>query len=256
MNLGTDIDEILVSLEDGVLSITLNRPAKKNALHGTMYARMAELIEGAAESSEVGAILFAGTDDCFSSGNDVSTFGDYEGDPDDSPPVRFLRALVHCQLPVVAAVNGPAIGVGTTMLLHCDVVVAGDEATFNTPFVDLGVCPEAASSYTMPQRMGYTSAARLLLLGETFDAAQALDCGLVTEMHPAGEYRRRAGELAARLAGLPRTATRATKRLMRAPMLAAMDEAMRTENREFAACMTSPEFAEAVASFLESTKGG
>lgn len=256
MKLGADIDEILVTLENGLLTITLNRPAKKNALFGAMYARMGELVEAAAESSDVGAILFAGADDCFSSGNDVSTFGDYQGDPDNSPPVRFLRALVHCQLPVIAAVNGPAIGVGTTMLLHCDVVVAGDEATFNTPFVDLGVCPEAASSYTMPQRMGYTRAAQLLLLGETFDAAQALDSGLVTEMHPAGDYRRRAQEVAERLAGLPRTATRATKRLMRAPMLAVMDEAMRMENREFAVCMTSPEFAEAVASFLEPSKGG
>lgn len=252
MNLGTDIEEIAATLNDHVLTIAMQRPAKKNALVAAMYLRMAELIVNAQASPSVRVIVITGTRDCFSSGNDVSSFAvPTDGDVDATPPLRFLNALVQCELPVVAAVNGPAIGVGTTLLLHCDFVIAGQDATFQTPFVKLAVCPEAASSYTMPLRMGYFRAAEMLLLGETYTATQALACNLVSAVHPVSEYQQRAQALASRLAQQPPGSVRATKKLLRAPVRKAIEDAMQFENREFAACMASPEFAEAINAFLQ-----
>jgi len=252
MLMGPDIPEINAQLDAGVLRITLHRPAKKNALTSPMYWRMAELIRAAGASSAVRAIRIGGAPDCFSSGNDVTTFTSLERDADGVPaPVHFLNALAHCELPVVAAVNGVAVGIGTTLLLHCDFVLAGEDALFRTPFVDLGLCPEAASSYTMPLRMGYIRAAQMLLLGETFNAQQALASGLVTAVYPVAEFEQRAGELALRLAALPPTSLRTTKRLLRAPLLAAIEHAMAAENAAFADCMAAPEFGEAIGAFLE-----
>ena len=162
-----------------------------------------------------------------------------------------MNAIAHAEVPIVAAVNGPAIGVGTTMLLHCDFVIAGQDALLHTPFVNLGVCPEAGSSVMAPLRMGHLSAARLLLLGEKFSAQRALECGLVTEVCSVGDYQNRAREIAERLAASPPTSVRATKKVMRAPLLQAIDQAMEFENQAFARCMESPEFSEAITAFME-----
>ncbi|MDX1735944.1 MAG: enoyl-CoA hydratase [Halioglobus sp.] len=252
MHTGTDIEEIAVEFEAGVLQIRINRPHKKNALHGPMYTRMADLLEEAGRTQEVRVIYITGSPDCFSSGNDVSTFGaDDATSADELPAVRFLRTIAHSEVPIVAAVNGPAIGVGTTMLMHCDVVIAGEDAVFQTPFVDLGVSPEAASSFLMPLRLGYLRAAEMLLQGEAFDAQKASDCGLVNRVCDSADYQREALATAQRLAAAPPTSLRATKRVLRAPLIPGIEEAMGRENAEFARCMESPEFAEAITAFME-----
>lgn len=257
MNMGNDIDEIVTSLDAGILTIQINRPDKKNALYGAMYTRMAELLEEADKSKSVRVIYLTGSQECFSSGNDVSTFSGPSGDDgsdqsmEDLPSVRFLNTIAHTELPIVAAVNGPAIGVGTTMLMHCDFIVAGEDVVFHTPFVMLGVSPEAASSYLMPLRMGHTSATQMLMLGEKFNAQRALDCGLASAVYASNEYQGEALALARKMAALPPTSLRSTKKVMRAPLMQAIDAAMVFENKAFATCMESPEFAEAITAFME-----
>jgi enoyl-CoA hydratase/carnithine racemase len=255
MQFGEDIEQVVASLDDFVLTLGINRPEKKNALLGSMYTRLADLINAAGKSRQVRVILLTGAKDCFSSGNDVSTFQGEDGEPiepiADFPSVRFLNAIAACELPIVAAVNGPAVGVGTTMLLHCDFVIAGDDARFRTPFVQLGLCPEAGSSYTMPMRMGYSRAAQMLLLGETFSAQQAVDCGLATSMHAVDEFEQVAADIALRLSRQPPTSVRATKKLMRAPLMEVIPVAMQQENKAFGQCMETPEFTEAITAFME-----
>lgn len=254
MLLGRDIDEIGVCLDDYILTLTLNRPDKKNALTGPMYLRMAELIRAAGQSRDVRVVLIRGSRDCFSSGNDVATFEtatEGAGSDDDVAPVQFLKAIAACDLPVVAAVNGHAVGVGTTMLLHCDFVIAGANARFRTPFVNLGVCPEAASSYTMPMRMGYSRAVEMLLLGEALNAEQAVACGLANAVHAVDAFEEVAQGVAVRLSKLPPASVQATKRLMRAPLMREIPDAMTRENAAFAACMETPEFGEAISAFME-----
>lgn len=250
MDLSGDVEQVISSLDGGVLTITMHRPEKKNALTTPMYTRMAELVERAGGSPSVSVILLCGGRDCFSSGNDVTTFGSMDEDQG-AAPIRFLNAIAHCELPIVAAVNGPAVGVGTTMLLHCDFVVAGEEAVFRTPFVDLGVCPEAASSYLMPLQMGYLRAAQMLLLGEAVAADRAVEQGLASAVYPVASFMDEARALAARLAGRSPTSLRTTKKLMRAPMLAAIEAAMAHENSEFRACFEAPEFGETLGAYLE-----
>lgn len=250
MDLSGEINEVLASLDGGVLTITMNRPDKRNALIPSMYSRMADLIERAGHATDVSVIMITGGENCFSSGNDVTTFGDMDEDYG-AAPVRFLNTIAHCELPIVAAVNGPAVGVGTTMLLHCDFVIAGEAAIFRTPFVDLGVCPEAASSYLMPMRMGYDNAAKMLMLGETLSAERAVERGLATAVYSSVSFLQEARILAARLAGRSPTALKITKKLMRAPIMAAMDAAMERENRHFRECSEAPEFGETLAAYIE-----
>ena len=254
MKLGHDIETIEVKLSSFVLELRMARPAKKNALIPPMYLRLAELIQAACESSQVRVILIKGSRECFTSGNDVTTFGgatDGAGTDDDVAAVKFLKAIAACELPVVAAVNGHAIGVGTTMLLHCDFVIAGEEARFKTPFVNLAVCPEAGSSYTMPMRMGYSRAAEMLLLGDALSADQAVACGLANAAHPVDRFEEVAHGIAERLSELPPSSVRATKRLMRAPLMQVVPEVMSEENKAFSACMEMPEFTEAITAFME-----
>ncbi len=250
---GEDIESINTKLKDFILEISMRRPEKKNALIPPMYLRMAELIQAAGESPDVRVILIKGSQECFTSGNDVSTFGsttDGGSTDDDVAAVKFLKAIAACELPVVAAVNGHAVGVGTTMLLHCDFVIAGEGARFKTPFVNLGVCPEAGSSYTMPMRMGYSRAAEMLLLGETLSAEQAVACGLANSSHPVDQFEAVAHDIAKRLSKLPPSSVQATKRLMRAPLMQVIPEVMSEENRAFSACMETPEFTEAITAFM------
>ncbi|MEM9255383.1 MAG: enoyl-CoA hydratase [Pseudomonadota bacterium] len=255
MEFGEQTEHVRVELCDRVLCMRIARPDKKNALNNAMYSRMAESVERAADDGQVRAIFVTGTEECFSSGNDVSSFAEPATAPgnsvDEAPPMRLIRAVAQTPLPLVAAVNGPAIGVGTTLLMHFDFVVAGERAVFKTPFVSLGVCPEAGSSYSMPLRLGYDSAARMLMLGESLDAGQALACGLVSEVHSSRQYQERALAIASRLAALPPASVRATKQLLRAPHLEAIERAIERENVAFDACMRTPEFSEAIAAFME-----
>jgi enoyl-CoA hydratase/carnithine racemase len=245
------MSELVTSeLSGGVLRLVMQRPDKKNALTQDMYATLADGLESAAGSSDIRAIHITGAGDAFTAGNDIADFVTQAGAESEPPVFRFLKALPQVEVPVVAAVNGLAIGVGVTMLLHCDFVYASDNALFTTPFIDLALVPEAASSLLMPEQLGYLAAARMLLLGEKLDAAQARDCGLVTEVVPAAALLEKSLAVAESLAKKPPAALRACKRLMRRqpePVL----ERMECEFSEFGAALNSPEAAEAIAAFFE-----
>jgi enoyl-CoA hydratase/carnithine racemase len=240
-------DLILTDTADGVLTITLNRPAKKNALTSAMYVALAEALNGAAGMPDVRVAVIRGSGGSFTAGNDLADFLAEPPTDENSPVFLFLRALASFPLPLIAAVEGPAVGVGTTMLLHCDLVYAGPTSRFKLPFVDLGVVPEAASSYLLPRAVGPTRANELLLLCETFSADDALRMGLINAVvdDPAGH----AAERAAVIAAKPPEAVRLTKALLRADRAAPVAAAMREEGRLFIERLGSPEAQEALLRF-------
>jgi len=240
-------------LEQGVLYLTLDRPGKKNALTQPMYGALADAI--ARVESEPGArvLHITGAGDMFTAGNDIGDFQTGATGNGESEVIRFLRKLVATDVPIVAAVNGPAVGVGVTMLLHIDFVVAAREATFRAPFIDLGLVPEAASSLLMPLQMGYRSAAQMLMLGEKYSAPQAQAAGIVGEVVAADELLERSHAIARRLAQKPRHALRATKRLMRLQVMP-IAERFEIELKEFALALESAEAREALAAFMEKRK--
>jgi enoyl-CoA hydratase/carnithine racemase len=181
------MSDILVHTEGGVTTITFNRVEKKNSISSAMYAALADALEQAAADSAVRTVLIQGHATIFSAGNDVGDFLNAPPSTENSPVFRFMRAMVTFPKPIVAAVCGPAVGIGTTMLFHCDLVYAGDNAAFSMPFVNLGLCPEFASSALVPQMFGYHRAAEALLLGDPFMAEAALEIGLVNRVVPPTE---------------------------------------------------------------------
>jgi enoyl-CoA hydratase/carnithine racemase len=242
---------ILIQRHDAVLRIGINRPEKKNALTAAMYRAMADALNDADADAAVRVILLHGSDDAFTAGNDINDFLVNPPRDDDSGVARFLRAIAATRKPFVAAVAGPAVGVGTTMLLHCDFVYAADNAKFSLPFVSLGLCPEGASSYLLPMIAGYQRAAKLLLLGEVFDAATARELGFVTEIVAPGELMSAASSIARKLAALPPSSIRITKALLKRGLRRGIDEQMTEETRHFIQCLASPEAKEAFSAFLE-----
>ena len=242
-------DAINSRIDAGVLELGFARPEKKNALTRAMYATLAEQLRESVERDEVGAVLFYGSGDAFTAGNDLRDFLDDPPLDEQSPVFAFLDALANCPLPVVAAVNGLAIGIGTTLLLHCDLVYAGDDATFRLPFVDLGLVPEAASSLLLPRMAGHARAAELLLLGEPFDAGRAQAFGLLNRVVASTDVIDTARDAARRLADKPRTAVRVTKALLKreAEPVAAR---MQAEAAHFAERLQSPEARAAFRAFL------
>jgi enoyl-CoA hydratase/carnithine racemase len=247
--------DILTTREAGVMTIELNRPQKKNAITADMYSALAHALSEAREASEIRAVMIVGTRDVFTAGNDLQDFMDHPPGGDDSPVFHFLREISHAPKPLVAAVCGPAVGVGTTMLLHCDLVYAGDNARFGLPFTQLGIVPEAASSLLLPQLIGYQRAAERLLLGEPFGAAEALEMGLVSAVLPADAVIEHARLQARKLVALPSAAVRATKRLMKHTQIEAIESRMRLENEEFRERLRSPEAREAFAAFFSRSSG-
>ena len=243
---------------NGVATIEIARPEKKNALTVAMYQAMADALVAAREADAVRAVLITGQPAIFTSGNDIEDFMKRrpgEGsDAMDSPVFRFMRALLDCDKPVVAAVTGAAIGIGTTMLLHCDFVYVADEARLAMPFVALGVVPEFASSLLVPQLMGRARAAEKLLLGDPFTAEQAVECGIANAVLPAAEVVNHARRMAERFNALPPGAVRDTKRLLRAPMREAVEAAMRAEGEIFTQRLRSPEAMEAFQAFFQKRK--
>ena len=179
--------DILIDTSAAVMTITINRVDKKNSFTGDMYAAMADALEAAQADDAVRAVVFQGHETIFSAGNDIGDFLKSPPTTQDVPVFRFMRAISTFAKPVVAAVCGPAVGIGTTMLFHCDLVYAGDNAQFSMPFVNLGICPEAGSSLLAPQLMGYGRAAEALLLGDPFLAEAALEMGLVSRIVPPTE---------------------------------------------------------------------
>jgi enoyl-CoA hydratase/carnithine racemase len=224
-----------------------------------MYQAIADALVDANSDSTVRAVLLTGKPEIFTAGNDLDDFlrnsAPIEGVPADSRPVfQFMRALNGCTKPVVAAVSGAAIGIGTTMLMHCDLVYAADTAKFSLPFAQLGVCPEFASSLLLPQLAGYPRAAEKLLLGEAFPAQEALEMGLVTNVLPAAELRAFAEQQAAKLVALPAASIRATKALMKRPRAEAIQATLKAENELFSAMLQGPEAKEAFTAFFEKRK--
>jgi enoyl-CoA hydratase/carnithine racemase len=246
--------QIIVETRDRITRIELNRPEKKNALNPGMYAAMAQALIAADADAQVRAVLIHGQSGCFTSGNDVKDFLELPRGPADSPASGFLRAISGAKKPLVAAVGGPAVGVGTTMLLHCDLVYAAPNARLQMPFVPLGLLPEAASSLLLPAMAGYRRAAEMLLLGGPFGAEKALAAGIVTEIVPEGELLERARQAAAALAALPPASVRMTKELMKRGMAPAVQERMTEELQLFGERLRSPEAKEALSAFMEKRK--
>jgi enoyl-CoA hydratase/carnithine racemase len=242
--------DVLTDIREGVLTVRLQRPAKKNALTVDMYLALTAVLDQAAVSDAIRVVVVAGNDDAFTAGNDLEDFLANPPQDMDAPVLRFLAALVSFPLPLVAAVNGVAIGIGTTMLLHCELVYAGTAARFQLPFVNLGLVPEAASSLLLPRLAGYQRAAELLLLGEPFDAARALEIGLVNALCSPDAVEDTAQEAARALARKPRGALRASKALLKSDTGRTMSR-INEEAAEFVARLGSAEFREAVQAFRD-----
>jgi enoyl-CoA hydratase/carnithine racemase len=243
--------EILTAREGGVLTIEINRPEKRNAITAAMYDALADALILARETSAIRAVMITGKRDVFTAGNDLQDFMLHPPTDESSPVFRFLKEISHATKPLVVAVCGPAVGVGTTMLLHCDLVYAGDNARFSLPFVQLGLVPEAASSLLLPELFGYQRAAERLLLGEPFGADEALSLGLVSAVLPPDRVVPHARARADQLVALPAAAVRATKRLMRHTRMGAIELRMLLENEEFLERLQSPEAREAFTAFFE-----
>lgn len=237
-----------------VLSITLARPEHRNALTVDMYAGLADEIEGATGGS-VRLITIEGDGQDFAAGNDLADFLNVPpGHRADIPVWRFLRALAQCEIPIVAAVHGNCVGIGTTMLLHCDLVIADETARFSLPFVDLALVPEAASTLLLPQLAGRRRAARYLLLGEPFGADEALAIGLASHVVPEGRLDEELERIVKVLTAKPLQALQQTQRLLREDIWPDVLERMRLERTAFAERLASPEVKEAISAFFEKRK--
>ncbi len=249
--ISSPIPQILAQLDSRVLTLSFNRPERKNALTLAMYGALADLIKEADEGNEVRVLVLTGTDEFFTSGNDLMDFMNEPEIHDNHPVVRFMEALRHCSKPVVAVVRGYAVGIGTTLLLHCDLVYAADDARLQLPFVNLGLCPEYASSYLVPRLVGQQKAAELFLLGEPFSGADAAALGLVTKAVPWDELTEYSRAKISRLALQPPGAVRRTKALLRAATNAPVEACLRAEFSGFAAGLVSDECKESVTAFFE-----
>jgi enoyl-CoA hydratase/carnithine racemase len=247
-------NEIRVTRENGVLTITIDRPARKNALTPAMYQAMVDAFAAAREDASVRAVLVRGSAEIFTAGNDIEDFLKTPPAGSDSPVIRFLDAIAGFDKPLVAAVAGPAIGVGTTLLLHCDMVYAADNARFAVPFAQLGLCPEAASSMLLPRIAGYQGAAEKLMLGETFDAAEAHRMGFVNRVLPAAELDAFVAAQLAKLVALPASSLRVTKSLMKHASEHEIKTRMSEEFVHFGKMLLAPEAREAFTAFLEKRK--
>ncbi|MFZ2296391.1 MAG: enoyl-CoA hydratase [Polaromonas sp.] len=245
------IPEILTHVDAGVMTITLNRLDRKNSITAIMYDAMADALESANHDGAVRAVVIQGHETIFSAGNDIGDFLNKPPSTPDSPVFRFLRGISSFPKPIVAAVCGPAVGIGTTLLLHCDLVYAGDNAAFSMPFVNLGLCPEAASSFLMAQLVGYPRAAEALLLGEPFMAETALEMGLINRIVPPAEVNALAQRQALKLAAKPLSSLIETKRLMKKGNAGIVAERMAEEGASFGRMLQEPAAREAFTAFME-----
>ena len=248
------MSDILVHTEAGVMTITFNRVDKKNSITSGMYAELADALATAESDAVVRCVLIQGDPTIFSAGNDIGDFLNAPPAGKESPVFRFLRGIATFPKPVVAAVCGPAVGIGTTMLFHCDLVYAGDNAAFSMPFVNLGLCPEAASSLLVPQMLGYHRAAEALMLGEPFMAEAALEVGLVNRVLPPTEANNYAQQQARKLAAKPLSSLVETKRLMKKGQQQLVLQQMGDEGTSFSRMLTEPAAKEAFTAFMEKRK--
>ncbi|MGN6156422.1 MAG: enoyl-CoA hydratase [Sphingomicrobium sp.] len=250
------MSDVRIEREGERLRITFARPERRNAITVAMYSALADAIEGAADDRSVRVITVQGEGQDFTAGNDLRDFlSALPRDSDDIPVWRLLRALARNTVPIVAAVHGNAVGIGTTLLLHCDLVVADRSARFSLPFVDLGLVPEAASTLLLPRLAGRRRAARYLLLGEPFDAEDALEAGIVSHVVGEGELDGALETIVATLLAKPPEALRLTQELLRHHSSGEVLERMALENGHFSERLKSPEVAGAITAFFEK-KGG
>jgi len=245
------MEHIKTHIANAVLTIELARPEKKNALTVAMYQAMTEAIHAARADTTVRALLITGQPGVFTSGNDLADFLQHPPEGADSPVFQFMRALLDCEKPVVAAVTGAAVGIGTTLLLHCDLVYVAQDARLLMPFVNLGLVPEFASSLLLPRLLGSVRAAEKLLLGEAFSGSEAVGLGLANAALPAGEVLAYARAKAERFNALPPNAVLDSKRLLRAGLREQIDAALRAEGAVFVKRLRSPEAREAMQAFFE-----
>lgn len=248
------MSDILIDTSDGVTTLTLNRPDKKNSLTTSLYSELAAAIQAAAADAAVRVLVLQGHETVFSAGNDIKDFLDNPPATMDAPVFSFLNAIRDFPKPLLASVCGPAVGVGTTLLLHCDFIYAGDNALFALPFVNLGLCPEAGSSLLLPARIGHQRAAQALLMGDPFNAETALEWGLVNAVLPPTEVSAYARTQALKLAAKPLTALIQTKRLMKRSHAASLPAHMDEEAATFGPMLTQPAAKEAFSAFLEKRK--
>jgi enoyl-CoA hydratase/carnithine racemase len=241
---------VLIDTQDRVLTIRFNRPDKKNALTQAMYAEAARALKSAQADSAVRAVLFAGQPDCFCAGNDVMDFLTAPAAGPDSAVGQFMAALSTIDKPVIAAPSGVAVGIGVTLLLHCDLVYAGEQTRFNMPFVNLGICPEFASTYILPRLMGHARAFELLFTGP-FDAAKAREYGLVNAIAPNAEVELVACKQAVAIARLPPKAARVTKTLLKRWRADLVAQAIPLEAEHFVPMLREPEALEAMNAFVQ-----
>jgi enoyl-CoA hydratase/carnithine racemase len=248
------MSEILTERLGSIFRVTLNRPAKKNAMTSSMYASFAAILNDAGKDDDVRVVLWDGAGESFSAGNDIEDFLKNPPGPGESPQAQLASALLNFDKPLIAAVKGVAIGGGTTLLTHCDFVYAGESARFQLPFINLGLVPEFGSSWSLPARSGYLRAAELILLGQPFDAQVAAEIGLVTRVVPDDKLLATATETASKLAAKPPGALQACKRLMKHSQREQIALAIKVENEEFASRVRSAEAREAFTAFVEKRK--
>lgn len=248
-----DFEHVETGTEGPIREIVMDRPAKKNAVTFDMYRGMAEALREADEDEGIRVILIRGRGEDFTSGNDLGDFtkDEFQGDGHDHPAARFLGTLGTVETPVMAAVKGYAVGIGTTMLLHCDLVYAGPETRFQLPFVNLGLTPEAGSSYLIPRAVGHRRAAELFFFGERFGVETAREIGLLSDVVREGSPEEYARERARTLADQPPAAVREAKRLLRHDELDRLEAVTKRETETFAERLASPELEEAVTAFME-----
>lgn len=244
-------ETLLLDRERGLLTVRLNRPEKKNALTRAMYSQLAHALTMADTDPQIRAVLLTGYSECFTAGNDIVDFLEQPPNDLDNPVFQFMLSLLDCRKPVIAAVAGPAVGIGTTMLLHCDLVYVSRDARLRMPFVNLGLCPEFGSSLILPRLLGQAKAAQLLLLGEGFSGGQAVAWGIATEALDDGEaVLAKAREVALRFESLPPEAVRISKQLMKAPDREALRKVIEEEGKLFTQRLRSPEAVAALSGFI------
>ena len=234
--------------------IEIHRPEKKNALLPGMYTAMAEGLRHGDCNDDINVILIRGTDDCFTSGNDINDFVTNDKSEDEPPPIVFMNALNEARKPIVAAISGLAIGIGTTLLFHCDLIYASENCFLQLPFSRLGLCPEAGSSYLLPKMTGQVRAAELLLLGDRFPASKAKEYGIINEVLPQDEYLEYALDKAKALAALPSQAIQTSKRLIKRGQQNVVAETMKVELDDFSRLLQSPEAQAIFQAFLNKKK--
>ena len=245
------MNDIIIDLAEGVLRVELNRPEKKNAMTSDMYTKVAEVLRNAAQDDRVRVVLWHGAGDAFTAGNDIEDFGKNPPGPMESPQGALMGALVDFNKPLIAAVRGAAVGGGTTMLLHCDFVFAGESTQFQLPFINLALPPEFGSTFLLPLTIGHRPSAELMLLGGPFDARRALELGLVTQVLPDKDLMAAAIKTAQKLAAKPTAALQASKQLLMRSFRDQIKAAMAAENLVFSESLRSEEAKEARAAFLE-----